>query len=644
MGLRDWFRRKDKGPGRAEVDVPAPMGLGEDFPPGFMPEPMDGGPSIYRSELAQYRWMAQAEAVNLVRSNHDPVLWPGGQMAFDLERALAHDHEALRDRLANMVGMRVRHEVAEMYPIAASVAGAHEDLRVLDNDLVRVARDYDRLYSEVEQDPLELGRYYRLRSKKTQGAKKFIAFVFVLSEFIISGYVFDQVLASEIPFLGYVFALGLMMLLIIVPHYTAQGLKEGVTEYHLFDRKKYLEKGEDVPVDLQRMVRAEQQDDTGFRVIAGLVLAIALALILPLTVLRMGDEFEGWEWFAFFLLLQLGISGYFFLREWLDHGMASHNLWKLAEQSDELTLKRSTVLQHLTTATADFHAAAERLIFTIQQAPRWDSYIVETSVATIHHIRAQYSVHRPDIAPFIDGARMPYHGSADSIDESDWPLDPLSNEHRSLDEKGPLGREWLMRQLFEALNELPPLSIGRPMRADNDRPLTQAERDAAEAQRVEAEKDREEIGWLLVRSPAAILREFLRRLDLPEYYSRPKELDFDGAKGEMEQAEEARLDDDPPEGSDPDVPVDQPAPDLPRDGSGGAGEVPDGHSGVDAPPPPPAPKDGDGPPEPEPPGPPVDLTDSTANGSASPSEAPAATPKTPRKRASRKPVSADPTA
>jgi len=498
MALKDLFKRR-----KVKTGMDAPIGMGGDSDAG---EPGEGGPSVFMQELAELRWSAQQEAVNQARKTMDPEAWANGQFAFEYERTLAHEHEGLRDRLSNYVGGRVRDEVRELYSLAGDVATIRDELRVVDRDLVQVTRDFNERFEEVREDPQELGRYYRLRSPTKQAAKKLVAGVFILSEFIISGYIFDQIITTDIPLLGWVFALGLMVMLVVVPHFAAQGIKSGITRYHSFDEKHYEDDGEEAPSDARRRSHQEEQDDRGFRIVASIVGILLICLILPLSSLRATEIDGGVLWFFFFLFLQLGISGYFFLREWLDFGEASDNLWKLAEAKDLLEDERSGVLADHAEAIADFHDEAEDLLFTLREAPRWDSYIVQSYLGTIHYFRHLVAVERPDLDPFVTLAKVPYLGSEDDLEHSNaYPLDPVSREHRSLEADNAFGREWWMKRMSDALVEIPESEL-----EDNDG------------------DDLTDASWLVTKSPSLILREFLRRyFDLDDCYKRPSILDLE---------------------------------------------------------------------------------------------------------------------
>lgn len=552
MGLFSRFRRR-KGAPRGGGSGPEPV-LEYEGPVFEDPDPADpgvGGPAYYEAEIAKMRWIAEAEATNLARADIDPLAWRGGEMAFDHERGIAHAHEALRDKLASRVADQLAENASLLYEKAADVAVAREKLRNADNALVRVTRDFKKLYEDIRHDPLELGRYYRLTSKPTQDAKKVIAIVFVVSEFIISGFVFERMIPSEIPFLGYFFALGLMLLLIVVPHYTAQGLKEGVTRYHKFDQRWAKDNHRKVHPDLARRVDYEEMDDKGFRVAAIVVGIVLIALILPMSILRAHEiptTIPRILLFFFFLLLQLGISGYFFLREWLDHGMASHNLYKLAEQKTELEYDRMAIYDNdYSFAVQGFHQQAEDLIFVLTQAPRWDSYIVQECMATIRLFRHHVMLGHHDLAPFITWARVPYLGSRQSVEAGradGYPIDPLSNEHVALDEETLLGREWWMRAASDALARLPEPKL--PSGGSDAGPEIEGQLPPSN---LAAPSSVDDVSWYLSRSPWVLLREFLQRyFDLDVNYVRPAELDVEADT----PSEEELTRDDPADEFDPD--------------------------------------------------------------------------------------------
>lgn len=491
MALRDLFRR------RKTADVDNPIGLGDDD--GDL-EVAEGGPSIFRQEIAELRWTAQQQALDLARRGVDPERWNDGLMAFEYERALARDHEGLRDRLANYVGARIRDEVRELYSLAGEVALARTDLEDVDERLLQVEEDWREKQAEIGDDELELSRYYRLRSTVGGYLKYAVAILFVISEFIISGIVFERIFANLPPGLGYVLALGVTIALIVIPHFSALGLKEGLTQYRVWEKRALEREHKPITMELERAIHMEERDDKGFRLAALAVGVGLLILIVPLSWIRATSEGDGkvsWAAFLFLLMLQLVLSGYFFLREWLDHGHLSHDLHRRDELRQELIAEREASLSNLNDAVSEFHDTAEDLIFTVQQAPRWDSYIVECFNATIRYCRDLIANAQPDYEEFIYWARVPYLGNKGELTGSGYPLDPLSEEHRSLEQEGPIGRDWLIRQGAEALAELP------------DPDETEAVDEPGDVRSGADEPD--DVSWFVARSPDVLLEEYLGR-------------------------------------------------------------------------------------------------------------------------------------
>ena len=439
--------------------------------------------------------------MNIGRRGVDPERWEDGRLAFDFERGLAHDHEGVRDRLANYVGDEILTNVRELYGLAGEVAVAREQVYQSDRQWASVSNDWRRKHAEVEEDELELSRYYRLKSFSNKAVKYLVIAVLVGSEFIISGLIFERNFPDLAPGFGYLLAFGVTLALIIIPHYSALGLKEGLTDYHLFELRELESQGKDIPAEVHRSVEAEKHDDDVFRwgtIFVGSALAL---LIIPLSILRATENNGEFRWilFIFLLFFQFAISGYFFMREWLDYGHSSSTLLRIDEARDEIVRVRGNHLSNYDAALADFHDSAEELIFTITQAPRWDSYIVETYNATIRYFRHAVSIQQPEFEQFITWARVPYLGSKKDLDASSYPLDPVAEEHLLLEEEGVMGREWLMRTMGDALK----LGVDDIL--------------------IEVDEGEDlEPSWLLSKSVDVILATYLRRYyDMPLAYQRP---------------------------------------------------------------------------------------------------------------------------
>jgi hypothetical protein len=473
-------------------DTPLGMGSDNDDDPG------QGGPSAFMSELAQYRWVMSQEAVNLARGEYDPTVWPNGRMAFEMEQAAAHGHEGLRERVQLYIQDQITEESEDLAELAGAVATSRQELDEADRELAHSLKEWRKAEQELEDDPLEVSRYHRLMSPNTQMLKRALLLIFVLSEFIITGFIFDRALPLDVPLLGYVLALGVMVMLTAIPHFVAQGIKEGITDHHRWAVKKLEDAGEDVDVVLQRMQHREQQDDGGFKIASYVVGGLLVALALPLALLRSSETLKGSEiaWFFLFLIIQLGISGYFFLREWLDHGAPSATLHKLNEQKGLAEDRRADGYQDYADALTDYFRDSRSVFKWLLDAARHDAYIVDCYLESMHWSRHLHTIERPELGVFIHGARQPYLGSNEEVDNARGRVfDPVFDEHRSLEADSPLGRMWALRTIEAATK-----AAGQSVREDGE---AQGETDDEEAQPT--------------RSPAGALIDSLAREWLYDY-------------------------------------------------------------------------------------------------------------------------------
>jgi hypothetical protein len=503
VGLFD-LRKKEKS-------GPIGMGAAESSPK----EPGGGGPSLFMGDLAALRWAAQQEAVNVGRASLEPERWEGGRMAFAYERQLAHDHEGIRDRLADYVAAGTREGVSRLHKIAGAVARTGDNLREADRRLAMVLHSWDRSYRDVQDDELELGRYFRLKSVPYQVSKWVIAALIFCAELAISVALFDVVMSQDIPAMPVLFAMGLILILMVVPHYSAIGVKEGVVRYHEAELDAFEKSDQHTPAKVRRKARIEEVEDRGTKLAAGIVGLVLVLLFIPLASLRakeLGTAREGTFWFFFFLLVQFAISGYFFLREWWDYGSASANLKHQDGARTEAIRVRVNAFNSYTGAVSAYMAASQRLMFLYRQAPRWDSYIIQSYLATVHYFRHLVILQNPDLDVFITLATVPRlttvgdHTFAGIGEE----YDPVSREHPELHARDDaLSRGWWLKEVNAALVD----SVG----AHGQGSVESLAREA------EAEQWRNGSAF---ESPERMLAEHLERyFGLTYPYQRPAELD-----------------------------------------------------------------------------------------------------------------------
>lgn len=438
MGFFDRFRKRQVMDGADALG----MGLADsDLPPG------EGGPSLWARDMAELRWTAMQQAQEASARGTDPERWlPDGRLAENYERAVAHAHEGLRARAGSFVLERVRESVEELYDIAGYIAPVRDSLRRTDADLAELEAQRREVYAEVDGFEPERSRYRRLQSATGKYIKWLVVVLIVASEVLISGRVFDNRLEFDYSGMGYLFALGVITIFIVIPHYAAQGFKEGITQHHRHDLDAAQRDGGVASPELERSVHKELWEDRGFRIITIAVGLLLLGLTIPLSMLRAEGGFEGVLGVAFFVLVQLAISGYFFMREWSDHGSASHTLLRLDERRERLLDVRATIVADLSQAMSDFFKATEGLATVLRQAPRWDAHIVQTHQETLRYGRHLVAKECKEDEQFIYWARTPYLGPAPGLDAAGYPLDPISNEHLTLEESGPFGRDWWLRQ------------------------------------------------------------------------------------------------------------------------------------------------------------------------------------------------------
>jgi hypothetical protein len=370
---------------------------------------------------------------------------------------LAHDHEGIRDRLADYVAAGTREGVGLLHKIAGGVARTRDNLRQADRSLAMALDSWNRSYRDVQDDELELGRYFRLKSVRYQVSKWIIAALIFCAELAISVALFDSVVGGDTPAMPVLFAMGLILILMVVPHYSAIGVKEGVVRYHEAELDAFEKSDQHTPAKVRRKARIEEVEDRGTKLAAGIVGVVLVLLFIPLASLRakeLGNESEGTFWFFFFLLVQFAISGYFFLREWWDYGAASANLKHQDGARNEALRIRLNAFNNYTSAVAAYMAASQRLTFLYRQAPRWDSYIIQSYLATVHYFRHLVTLQNPDLDVFISLATIPYLGTDvdREIAGSGEDYDPVAREHQELQEQDDaFSRGWWLKEVNAAL-------------------------------------------------------------------------------------------------------------------------------------------------------------------------------------------------
>lgn len=514
MRLFNFWSRRTALEDERQADAPRTF---TEAPPGTQEETGEGGPSLFVADLNALRSTALIEAERLGQSLIEPEQWENGRLLFEYERHLAHEHEGIRDRLANYVAARVRDMTEEIHGWAMDVAVARDRLVRADAELATVLHSWRAAYRDVHEDELELGRYVRLKSPTYQGIKLLIAALLFAAEFAVSTALFDRVVAQDIPVLPLLFALGLILVLIVVPHYSAIAIKDGLIRHHDAEMRAYDEDQKPPPVRVRQKAHREEVDDRGIKFASAVVGLALVGLVIPLSSLRateLGNEEHPYFWFSFFLLLQLTISGYFFVREWMDHGAASVNLKQNDSSRGDAERARLEAFEEYANAVTTFNGAAELLLFFHRAAPQWDSHIVSTYFGTLHAFRHALVREHPELDVFISHATIPLLSGPDhaSTGEPDCGRLPMSVERPDLTGHGPLSRERWLAQVFAA-GSARPISSSLPAAdtsSDSSRPGVDAESDGRvfrDAGALLDELMRHKFGFSSPYEPPAILTE-----------------------------------------------------------------------------------------------------------------------------------------
>ena len=309
------------------------------------------------------------EALNVAQSDPDPSLWPAAELGFNHELGWKHDHEHLRMRLSDLVAAEPSAVAVDLHAQAAEVAVARDQLETADSHLEEKRREHRRLHTLVSSNDHDLGRFNRMKNRKTKWVKYTIATILVLTEAALTG---------------------------------------------------------EVSAVLQRNVHVEGQEDRGFRVLAVVLLGALLLAIVPLSFLRAEHAGDGaWEFVLLYFCVQVGISGYFFRREWNDLSNVTESLRTVEEVLDETEQRRGEAYDAYVVALGDYLATGEEALRLAKQAPSYDRQIVTSFEGLLEHFRAQISIARPELAPFL------FHAPRPKLDETVATSDAEPHERSS---------------------------------------------------------------------------------------------------------------------------------------------------------------------------------------------------------------------
>lgn len=413
------------------------------LPEGVIEDPSQGGASIYRVELDSYRKAHIQQSVDAARRGVEPAAWHDGRIIFDHEFALAHSHQALRDRLQVWIRSDFSDEISEMGARATEVIAQQGRLEVADQRLIDAKRSYAEALARI-QDGHEQIRFNSRRNPYAIFFKWLVAVIFVLSELLMTGYIFQGAIhlgfggAAGEQILPFILAVGVMVMFVAGPHFLAKGLK-------LIDNSssKDLEvEGPSKRTFLTRNSRISEAHLTRALWIFG---ASLILLMIPLSIMRAQGTIAGNRmlWFFLFFFVQLGVSAYFFVREWMDSGSPSEILHSAEKELGRERSNRDAEAEEYGFALSDFLEVANPCMKVVLDLFRHDGQIVEEFYATIHFGRSAMEAEAPSLRTFINGARIPYLGPRGEIeDERGLVYDAVSSSNRVHEEDGPRSRDW----------------------------------------------------------------------------------------------------------------------------------------------------------------------------------------------------------
>lgn len=565
--IKSFFNRKkepQETPGAAGVEIPTDQGVvtsgrGAAIGTGETEYQVTDGITTnpFMHDLGDVTWQAQREAQVIGSQSLDPAYWQDGQIAFEFERALGHQHEEIRHRLATWVENKVSEPVEKLTELASRGAEASDEMKECDREAVIAFKEWRRVYEEVQRDETELARFHHIRKGwSVYKTYKYLAWgVFVASESAITYMIFMH-LVGEAPIekaIALFLALGVILAMVLVPHYAAVAIREGFTRKHKYQVEAY-ERRDLVPSSqMHRKADHEDVEDRGSRWVGAMICLVLLAAIVPLSFVRASDfkigrvekaeqavtdaqaavaeaeqvidndknaieTYNGhvknpndareyvpnathtsnlisaqgdlraaeselsqakkqnpWVWVTFFLLFQLLISLYFFLREWSDHGGSAIQLRNLQTLKEESLKKRRKQHALLCKIVGEYYAEAEKIIVLLRQSIHWDHEIVSSYYKTIYYMRHIVTDLNPELQQFVHSASVPAMQSAELSESvgSTFHTEPISWDNALLQRDDLTGSRGWITEALAALSGTPSQAIPQDAVNPKHRWLTQ---------------------------------------------------------------------------------------------------------------------------------------------------------------------------
>ena len=404
--------------------------------------------------LNQLRFVHLQESIDLANAENgvDPSAWPDGRINFEHEAATAKGHQIVRDNLQREF-LRKSGSVGSLDKAARAVVKRHSELQESNNVLTGLNERLRRARKAIDGDSAEEHKLSNLQNPNYQNVKILIVVLFVLSELLLTGNFMANGVSINLGLpptlnndLPYIVSGGILVLLVAIPHYLAKGLK--IIESH--SDVSLSTDGEEAAI----APNASKRDVTVLRIGIAVLGALLIALILAITYFRTQAVFQWshWIWFVLFFCIQSGLSSYFFVREWIDFGVKSSDVYILGKQCRVAGKRRDKSLDRLNAAILEYRKDASPLYAELLSLPRQDSAIIEAYNETILLGRHILTVQFPELAPFIDGARVPYLDSFSEIDDKRGTVyEPTSNSNRTSESDDIRGRQFWINKLAELI-------------------------------------------------------------------------------------------------------------------------------------------------------------------------------------------------
>ena len=242
-------------------------------------------------------WKFGSEAQASAQLPVTPESFPDGRLRFDRDFALAHHTQTLRSRLFVQVSDQVREHGENLAVAANDIAQNLTHVKAADKEAAEAINRWRKVHDDVQADEIEFARYSRARNIFSHYVvKSALFFLFFLAEIALTWSLFQSLFGGDHAspekrvFAGLI-SLGIVVILVAIPHYSAIQLKNSLTKRHKHEVDTYEHFGIEPTTDLKRKSAFEKVEDRYGIVIMGFALLLMIILIFPLAQLR-GTEFS----------------------------------------------------------------------------------------------------------------------------------------------------------------------------------------------------------------------------------------------------------------------------------------------------------------------------------------------------------------